>query len=60
MVRETMMQRIDADGDYALSFDEFILLYEEVQRRVNCLRFARAKFFELDADESGFLGTCPI
>ena len=50
-----MMDKIDKNHDFRLNFDEFVLLYEEVQRRVNCLRFARAKFKELDVNHSGTL-----
>ena len=54
-VRVQMMDKIDKNHDFRLNFDEFVLLYEEVQRRVNCLRFARAKFKELDVNHSGTL-----
>ena len=50
-----MMEKIDKNQDFRLNFDEFVLLYEEVQRRVNCLRFAREKFKELDVNRSGTL-----
>ena len=49
------MEKIDKNHDFRLNFDEFVLLYEEVQRRVNCLRFARVKFKELDVNQSGTL-----
>ena len=40
-MRVLMLERIDADGDHRLSLDEFVVLFEEEQRKAIVLRYAR-------------------
>lgn len=54
-IKADMLQRIDTNGDGALHFNEFVILYLEEQRRMSCISFAKSKFKELDTDNSGFL-----
>ena len=40
-MRKLMLDRIDADGDHRLSLDEFVVLFEEEQRKAIVMRYAR-------------------
>lgn len=53
--KAVMMERIDADKNEVLSFDEFLILFEEEQRKSLMIKYAKAKFIELDANNSGNL-----
>ena len=50
-----MLGRIDADNDERLSFEEFLILFEEEQRKALVIKYARQKFQEFDTNESGAL-----
>ena len=53
--RVNVMARVDANKDGQLDQAEFIQLFEVEMRRMDIIRRARAKFIELDADNSGYL-----
>ena len=50
-----VLSRIDDNKDGKMRFTEFVVLYEEVYRRICCIEFAAKKFAELDKDGSGVL-----
>ena len=51
--RRLMMSRIDGDKDQTLSFAEFLILFQEEQRKSLMIQFAKQKFQEIDKDQSG-------
>jgi Ca2+-binding EF-hand superfamily protein len=57
--KEKIMHNIEqrhTTADAGLSFEEFLVLYEEERRVQANLVFATRKFKELDEDRSGYLG----
>lgn len=58
--KAVMMERIDADKNEILNFDEFLILFEEEQRKSLMVKYAKTKFAELDANKSGNLDNSEI
>jgi hypothetical protein len=54
-LQQAMLERIDADKDERLSFSEFLVLFEEEQRKAVVIKYARQKFNQFDVDHSGVL-----
>ena len=50
-MRKLMLDRIDADGDHRLSLDEFVVLFEEEQRKAIVMRYARCVLFSCPCDD---------
>ena len=53
--KQLMLERIDTSKNQKLSFDEFLVLFEEEQRKSMMIKYAKQKFSELDANQSGNL-----
>ena len=53
--KQMMLERIDTSKNQKLSFDEFLVLFEEEQRKGMMIKYAKQKFTELDANKSGNL-----
>ena len=53
--RQTMLDRIDRNGDGKVSLPEFTDLFDDMLTRLELINSAKAKFAELDVDKSGFL-----
>ena len=58
--KAVMMERIDADKNEILNFEEFLILFEEEQRKSLMVKYAKQKFAELDANKSGNLDNAEI
>ena len=58
--RRLMMSRIDGDKDQTLSFPEFLILFQEEQRKSLMIQFAIQKFHEIDKNQSGMLTLSPL
>ena len=58
--KAVMMERIDADKNEILNFEEFLILFEEEQRKSLMVKYAKTKFSELDANKSGNLDNAEI
>jgi len=58
--KAVMMERIDADKNELLNFEEFLILFEEEQRKSLMVKYAKTKFGELDANKSGNLDNSEI
>lgn len=58
--KAVMMDRIDANKDQILTFGEFLVLFEEEQRKSMMLKYAKQKFTDLDANKSGNLDNSEI
>ena len=58
--RRLMMSRIDGDKDQTLSFSEFLILFQEEQRKSLMVHFAKQKFMEIDKDQSGMINTLSL
>jgi hypothetical protein len=57
MTKIEMMKKIDANGDGQLSLEEFCQLYENETFSIEIRNRGKIKFFELDVDHNGYLGT---
>lgn len=58
--KAVMMERIDADKNEILNFEEFLILFEEEQRKSLMVKYAKTKFAELDANKSDNLDNAEI
>lgn len=56
--KSRLMERVmavDVNRDGKLDLDEFTMLFDEEQNKIDTARRANQKFAELDTDQSGYL-----